>query len=112
VPEATLALAWELSPQLSLGSNVSAASPQVAEDRFSQFSGSLALGIALSETVGGYVEVFGFTSGHTAGTDATFLNGGLTLLANADLQFDARAGFGFDDPRPDYFVGLGLARRF
>jgi hypothetical protein len=110
-PEAKLALAWELTPQLSLGSNLNVASVEAAGMRFAQFSGSLALGIAVAARLAAFVEVFGFTASNPAGQDAGFLNGGLTFPASEDLQFDARVGIGVGDPDPNYFAGVGFALR-
>lgn len=110
--EAKLALAWPLGSRLSLGSNLNVGWLDLAEASFVQFSGSLSLGASLSERLGAYLEAFGFASGDDAGLDASFLNGGLTFGLDANLQLDGRAGIGFDDPRPNYFAGLGLAIRW
>ena len=110
-PELKLALEWDLSQRLSVASNLNAASIQVDGDRFGQFSGSLAAGYAIAERWGAYLEYFGFASSETRGLDDSFLNGGLTLLANNDLQFDARVGIGLSDPDVNYFLGLGFAWR-
>lgn len=110
--EAKLALAWPLGSRFSLGSNLNVGWLDLAEASFVQFSGSLSLGASLSERLGAYLEAFGFASGDDAGLQASFLNGGLTLGLGANLQLDGRAGFGFDDPRPNYFAGLGFAVRW
>ena len=110
-PEVRLALGWGVTRRLSVGSNLNAASVQIDGDRFGQFSGSLALGYALAERWGAYLEYFGFASSKTRGLDNSFLNGGLTLLANNDLQFDARVGVGLSDPNVNYFLGFGFAWR-
>ncbi len=110
--EGALAFAWPLGPRLSLGSNVGASWVGLEEDSFAQFSGSLSLGVSIDEGIGAFVETFGFSSPDAEGTDAGFLNGGLTLALGPDLQLDGRIGIGFDDPRPNYFAGLGLAFRW
>jgi hypothetical protein len=110
-PELKLALEWDLSQRLSVASNLNAASIQVDDDRFGQFSGSLAAGYAIAVRWGAYLEYFGFASSKTRGLDENFLNGGLTLLANNDLQFDARVGIGLNDPDVNYFLGLGFSWR-
>ncbi len=111
-PEARLALSWELTPRLSLGSNLNVALISTGEEQFGEFSGSLVLGVGLTDRLGSYLEFFGFRADNPEGPDLNFLNGGFTLLANDDLQFDIRAGIGFNDIDPDYFAGLGLAWRF
>ncbi len=110
-PEVKLALGWDLSDRLSLGSNLNYAYASEAGDRFSQFSGSLALGVSFSELLGGYLEFFGFVPASSDGTDESFLNGGVTLLATDNLQFDARVGLALNDPNSSYFAGLGFAVR-
>lgn len=112
IPEAKLALGWDLNETFSLGSNLNVALASAEGESFSQFSGSLALGVGLTEELGGYLEVFGFAPSHPRGPDLSFLNGGVTVLATPDLQFDARVGVGFNESEPDYFVGFGFALRF
>lgn len=111
-PEAKLALSWELTPQLSVGSNLNVALISTGEEQFGQFSGSLALGVGITERLASYVEFFGFRHDNPEGPDLNFLNGGFTLLASDDVQFDIRGGIGFNDIDPDYFAGLGLSWRF
>ncbi len=110
-PEAKLALGWDVSQRFSLGSNLNVASVRVDGDRFGQFSGSLAMGYAISERLGTYLEYFGFAAPNTRGIDESFFNGGFTFLANNDLQFDARAGIGVSEPDLNYFLGVGFAWR-
>lgn len=112
-PEVKLALAWDHSERLSLGSNLNYAYPSESEDHFHQFSGSLALGYALIERWGSYIEYFGFVPESEDGPKASFFNGGITYLINDDLQLDARAGVGvFNGDSPDYFTGLGVSWRW
>ena len=44
--------------------------------------------------------------------DEAVLNGGLTFLVHPLLQLDARVGAGLTDAAPDFFVGVGIARRW
>lgn len=108
----TIALAWPLTPRLSLGSNLGVAWLGLGDDEFAEFSGSLALGVSIGRNAGVYVETYGFSSPDPAGLDAAFLNGGLTFAFGPDLQVDGRVGVGFDNPRPNYFAGLGFAFRW
>lgn len=110
-PEAKLALGWGLTSGLVLGSNLNVALASTGRDRYGQFSGSLVLGVGLTGRLGGYLEFFGFRAANPQGADLDFLNGGFTLLASDDLQFDARAGIGFNGRNPDYFIGAGFAWR-
>ncbi|MFQ5847359.1 MAG: transporter [Candidatus Methylomirabilales bacterium] len=112
-PEVTLASAWDLSERFSLGSNLTYSFASEADERFHQFSGSLVLGFALTETWGAFVEYFGRVPESEGGPNASFFDGGLTYLINDDLQLDARAGVGvFNAKNPDYFTGVGVAWRW
>lgn len=93
-PEAKLALSWDVSERLAVGSNLNFARARSGGDGFSQFSGSLVLGLGLGDHTGAYVEYFGFTATTPDGADASFLNGGFTFLTNENLQFDIRASLG------------------
>ncbi len=110
-PRISLLLGWDINERLSVGSNFGYASLSEGGDRFNQLNGSLALGIGFNEVLGGYVEIFGLLPDDPTGADAAFFNGGVTVLANPNLQFDVRAGIGFSDAEPDYFAGLGFSWR-
>jgi len=110
-PEFVLALAWDLSERFALGSNLGFAYPSGGEERFTQVSGSVALGYSLSEKVGAYIEYYGFAPSERNGPNTGFLNGGFTYLVNNDFQLDIRTGVGHNDPDPEYFVGVGAAVR-
>ena len=112
-PEFILAMAWDLSERFSLGSNLNYAYLSEDGDRFHQFSGSVALGITLTEKWGTYIEYFGFVPESDDGPNTSFFNGGFTYLINDDLQLDARVGVGvFNGDRPDYFTGVGVSWRW
>jgi hypothetical protein len=70
-----------------------------------------ALGSSLTEDVGWYGEVYGFVSEDGTASDHR-INGGVTWLANDDLQLDAALGLGLTtNPKP-WFVGVGISYRF
>lgn len=110
-PELKLILGWEVSPRLAVGANLNVASVETEGDRFAQFSGSVSLGASVARRVGAFAEAFGFVAGNPLGADVGFLNGGVTLQASDDFQFDGRLGVGFGDEEPNYFTGLGFALR-
>ena len=110
-PALTLAAAWGLSDNLSLGSNLGWVYGGVTGDRFSSFAGSLALGASLSKRWATYAEYFGFVrTGDNP--NENFVNVGLTFLVSPNFQLDGRVGTGFEDPQPNYFAGLGASFRF
>ncbi|CAN5179002.1 hypothetical protein BH20GEM2_BH20GEM2_21510 [soil metagenome] len=110
-PGATLALAWTLSDRVGVASNLGYVYASDGGDRFDEFSGSVEVGYSLTERWGSYLEASGFAVGD-GGTDTGFLNGGVTYLFSPDLQVDARIGAGLNGVDPDYFVGVGIARRW
>lgn len=110
-PGGILALAWDLSPEVGLGANAGYRYAEDGRGRFDELRTSAALGVALSESVGAFVEYF---ADHRPGTDRlseVSADGGVTLLLTPDLQLDARAGVGLDGAAPDYFLGAGVALR-
>ena len=112
-PEARFALGWELSDLWSLGVNAGWGRPEEDGERFDQALGSVALGRAIGDRLGAFLELFGLApAGADGDDDAAFIDGGLTLAFGPDAQLDARAGAGLSDAAADWFFGLGFARRF
>lgn len=110
-PAAKLALAWDLGERWAVSSNLKyalRAAPGGA--RVGEPSASLSLGRALTPRLGSYLEAFAFRPRGAEGTE--YVNGGVTALLSTDLQLDARVGSGIGRNGRDYFVGLGLARRW
>jgi hypothetical protein len=69
------------------------------------------LGHALSEDLGGFVEVYALSRQEGRGDDQIF-NAGVTWTLSEDSQLDFRAGAGLDSDSVDFFVGAGAAVRF
>lgn len=67
------------------------------------------LSFGLTETTGAYVGYAGF---YDDGLNANWVEGGVTLLATPDTQLDVNTGLRVDDNGDDFFLGLGVARRF
>ena len=109
-PALVLAAAWNLSDDLSLGSNLGWTYGGVSEDRFSSFSASLLFGVSLGKRWGTYAEYYGFvrTGDHP---NENFVDAGVTFLVTPNFQLDGRIGTGFEDPRPNYFAGIGASFR-
>jgi hypothetical protein len=60
-----------------------------------------------------YNEVFAFFPHGAVETGPEYYyNGGFTYLANNNLQFDIRAGWGLNERAVDFFTGAGAAVRF
>jgi len=104
------AVAWsrELGGPWSLGATVSARHFRAYDS--SSVSPSLSLGRSLGEKVGAFVEY-----GATFTTDTGpfhQVDTGATWIPRPDTQLDLSFGFGLSPAAPDFFVGLGVSRRF
>ena len=111
-PGVALAASRSVAGGLSLGGNLGYAYASRDAERFDQGSASLALGIEITESWGAYVETFAIFPGDPSGDDEAVVNGGVTFLVQPLFQLDARAGAGLTGAAPDFFVGVGLARRW
>jgi hypothetical protein len=111
-PEIKLAVSRGLSEALALAANAGYARASEGGEGFDQGSASLSLGMGLSERWGAYAEAYGTFPASPSGDDEAVLNGGFTFLLHPLLQLDARAGAGLTDAAPDFFVGVGIARRW
>jgi hypothetical protein len=111
-PEVKLAVSRGLSETLALAANAGYARASEDGEGFDQGSASLSLGMGLGERWGAYAEAYGTFPVSLSGEDEAVLNGGFTFLVHPLLQLDARAGAGITQGAPDFFVGLGIARRW
>jgi hypothetical protein len=112
VPDAKLALAWELTPRFSLSSNLNYAYPVDGDDRLHQLGATLSGSLSITDRLGSFLEWYGFSEETADGPSTHYVNSGVTFLINNDLQVDARVGTGLNDADPDWFVGIGAGVRF
>ncbi|MDE2981307.1 MAG: transporter [Gemmatimonadota bacterium] len=104
---------WDLSGTLSLAGStqVNAAVGDMGEN-YSEWAQSLSWGIATGQRSGVYAEWYAFVPAGLDGVGSEhYLNSGLTWLANDDLQWDVRIGFGLNDAAEDGYVGAGVVMR-
>ena len=113
-PEMRLAVSWDLSERLALGTNVFYAygNDVIADERFHQAGATLTLGVALADRWGAYGEYFGAYTVVRDGPREDYVNGGITFLVERDLQLDARVGYGLNGLDDDFFFGFGSAVRW
>jgi hypothetical protein len=111
LPVAILAAGLDATEWLSAGANFGWGYLDDGAGRYSQFTGSVALGFSLSPVIGAYAEYFALLPELDGGPDGHFLNGGFTFLISRDLQADIRAGFSVDDAETGSFGGAGFAFR-
>ena len=108
--EVLLSVSRDLSDRLSLGANT-AIIHTTAGDGITELSGSLALGVGLTERQGAFFEAYG-TRNVSGGTGhSAFLDFGVTHLVHDDLQLDARIGKGLSSGS-GWYVGVGIVTRW
>lgn len=105
-PEVTLALA-----RGAVGANLGWGWADTGEGRRHTGLVSLAVGLPLGERLGVFLESYAIAA-EGAGGEEAYADAGLTRLLSPDLQLDARVGMGLNDRAVDWFVGVGLARRW
>ena len=111
-PSVAVALAWDLTESLALGSNLGYSMLRDGGETFDELFGSVALGLGLSERFGTYVEIYGFFPTEVVYPDVAYFNTGVTYLIAGDVQLDARVGYGLNGLDDDFFFGLGAATRW
>lgn len=109
-PETKLLFGWSLSERWGLASNLNYSSSDEGDGRTQEAAASVSFAYSASERVGAYAEWFGGRP--SAGAAAHYANGGVTYLLTSNQQLDLRAGTGLGGNRRDFFVGLGLSRRW
>ena len=110
-PAVKLLWAYDLSDTTSVAGNLNLAVPTEDGHRFVQASASLSLAVALSDTVGTYIEYFGFYPSSDGQDAAHVLNGGFTFQTSENFQWDIRAGFGLNSQADDFVAGVGFSLR-
>ena len=119
LPGVNFLYSWNLTETVSLAGStqVNAAVGDASQD-YAEWAQSLSCGVALGERAGLYGEWYAFIpagldvpAGHAPARTDHYLNSGFTWLANDDLQWDVRAGFGLNDRAEDLYVGAGVVFR-
>lgn len=109
-PHFRFAVSHTLSDTLSLGYNLGAEWATKDDSTLGSFVYTMALGMALSDSWGAYVEFFGDIGLSASGTAHSF-DGGFTYLVRDNFQLDAFAGVGLSDDAVDWFAGAGISYR-
>lgn len=110
-PGAVFVAERDLSSSVSLGTNLGYTYAREDGERFAEVAASAALGFGLSESVGAFVEVFGFIPSDSGGPETYFFDAGVTKALGANLQLDLRGGVGLNSAADDLFVGAGIIWR-
>lgn len=113
-PEAKLAADWNFNERTDLGVNLGYARASDGGRRFDQVLASASLAYALTPKWGSFYELYGFAKADATGKSGRYFDTGVSYQVNANLQVDARVGFGLFNRvgGPDYFTGVGASRRF
>ena len=116
-PSYRFAFSHTLSEKYSLGYNLGQAWATEEDalgdrDTRSAFQYTVALGMAIDETTGMFVEFFGDIPTGSGGVGpANTLDGGFTWLLADNVQLDLAAGVGLSDSADDWFIGTGISIR-
>ena len=113
-PTTKLLWAYDLGSGFGVAGNLNFSVVDGDPQRYLEIASSEAVSFQITETVGTYVEYFGFypESKISNSGDEHFLNGGFTFALCDDLQLDVRSGFGLNDDSDDFFTGLGVSARY
>jgi hypothetical protein len=106
-PVMRFAFSHTLSERFSLGYNLGA--EWYGETAVPNYFYSIALGIAMTDKTGAFIESFGFIP--EEGRENYLLDGGFTFLVLHNLQLDMSGGLGINDESIDNFLSLGLSCR-
>ena len=119
LPGVNFLYSWDFTEAVSLAGStqVNAAVGDQDQD-YREWAQSLSCGVALGERAGLYGEWYAFVpsgldlpAGSAGKPTEHYLNSGLAWLANEDLQWDIRVGFGLNDAAEDMYVGAGVVFR-
>ncbi len=106
IPAATLLADYALSDRWALSTNLGYALGLDDVDDVFAVTLTPSVSLPVEANLGAY---FGYAGFFSSGQDQHFLEGGLALLANVDVQLDLNAGVELDSG--DYFIGVGVAAR-
>jgi hypothetical protein len=110
-PTAKLALGWQLSERLSLQSNENYTYASEDGTRFSQWATSASLGADITPRLETFFEWFGISPLSLGAKRADYLDTGAAMKFGRSLRLDARVGASARSTK-DYFVGVGVSRRW
>ena len=109
----SLVLAWSknLPRSLTAGGNFAFASIKDSQGRFLRPAQSLVIGFPIVRRLGGYAEVYRWSSAtRGASADWTF-DAGLTLPLGGNAQLDVEGGHTLHSITPSWFCGMGVVYR-
>jgi hypothetical protein len=106
-PTMRFAFSHTLSERFSLGYNLGA--EWYGETAVPDYYYSIALGIAITDHIGTYVEGFGFIP--EEGRATHLIDAGFTFLVLPNLQLDISGGLGLTEESIDNYLSFGLSYR-
>ena len=106
-PVMRFAFSHTLSEKLSLGYNLGA--EWYGENAIPDYYYSIALGIAVTNKLGAFIESFGLIP--ESGEPSHLADAGFTYLVLPNLQLDFSGGLGLNKNASDGFIGFGVSYR-
>lgn len=107
-PALLVALSQDISEHFSISTNFGGIYQN--DDNEFVYLYSLALGIGITEKIGGFIELFGGIRNSIS--PEHILDGGFTYLVNNDIQFDLSAGTRIFFEDTSWFINSGISIRF
>jgi hypothetical protein len=101
-----------LDSRWSLTSNVGWEHDGVSERRFDQLKGTLLLNYSINDRWGAYAEVYGFNREEAGGDAASYFDAGASYLLGRKLVLNGVLGTGLSGTDTDYFLGVGVGKRW
>jgi hypothetical protein len=111
LPKAVLAMSWDLSDSVSIGTNLGWARPEEDDRRYNSIWLSAVAGVGVAPNTSLFFELFGFDRERPSGPNTVTFQTGVAYLLSPDLQLDARAARRLTDEGPDLLLGVGVSWR-
>jgi len=111
-PQATLAVDLDITPSVSLSTNIGVINAADNEKRFDQTYGGLSFGFGLGGAWTAFLEGFAWQPGSASGTSQRVVDAGVQFLLSNDIMLDGRIGRSAGDGPPSTVTGFGLSLRW
>lgn len=111
-PQATIAVDMDITPAVSLSTNLGVMHAADDARRFVQAYGGASLGFALGGSWSGFAEVFTWWPASAGGSNQAVVDAGIQLLLGDDVILDGRLARTTGDGSPSTSGGIGVSFRW